>query len=92
MIFVNSFFPFFSGLQYEDVLAENKVVDEALRRMPYQELEARDQRLKRAFDLSHKKDYLPEAEQPDPLHQTFRLRQLRNEVQNEFDERAIFRK
>jgi hypothetical protein len=74
------------------VIAENKVVDEALRRFPYNELVARDQRLKRAFDLSVKKDYLPESEQPNPLQQTFRLRTLRNEVQNEFDERAIFRK
>ena len=79
-------------MQYEDLLAENKVVDEALRRMPYDELVARDQRLKRAFDLSHKKVYLPPAEHSDPLHQTHRLRTLRAEVQAEFDERAAFRK
>ena len=73
-------------------MAENAAVDEALRRFPYDALVARDQRLKRAFDLSHKKVYLPKEDQTDPLVQTHMLRTLRAEAQAEFDERAAFRK
>lgn len=73
-------------------MAENAAVDEALRRFPYEALVARDQRLKRAFDLSHKKVYLPKDEHANPLVQQHTLRKLRAEVQAEFDERAAFRK
>jgi hypothetical protein len=88
------FFFFFQniGLQYEDLLVETAAVDEALRRLPHAALVARDQRIKRAFDLSHKKVYLPVHQQSDPLRQTHIVRKLVKEVQQEFDERAAFRK
>ena len=71
------------GLYYEDCLIEHTVVDEALRRLPEEELVARDQRLKRAFDLSFKKIYLPVEEQTDLVHKNhYYLSDLRKEVRN----------
>lgn len=80
------------GLQYEDLLVETPAVNEALRRLPHDMLVARDQRIKRAFDLSHKKVYLPPSQHSDPLRQTHVVRKLVKEVKKEFDERAAFRK
>jgi ubiquinol-cytochrome c reductase subunit 7 len=70
-----------TGLYYEDCLCESPVIDEALRRLPEEELVARDQRLKRAFDLSFKKIYLPAEEQTDLVNKNhYYLTDLRKEV------------
>jgi ubiquinol-cytochrome c reductase subunit 7 len=96
VFFRDDFFFFFffqpKGLQYEDLLAETPAVNEALRRLPHAMLVARDQRIKRAFDLSHKKYYLPVSQHSDPQRQTHVIRKLVKEVKQEFDERAAFRK
>jgi ubiquinol-cytochrome c reductase subunit 7 len=49
------------GLRYDDLLDPVGDGDfgEALRRLPREEVDARNQRLKRAMDLSLKRDYLP---------------------------------
>ncbi|BDA42474.1 probable cytochrome b-c1 complex subunit 7 [Coccomyxa sp. Obi] len=49
------------GLRYEDLYDPdlNMDVDEALKRLPQEEVDARTQRLKRAMDLSLKHVYLP---------------------------------
>ena len=49
------------GLRYDDLLDPmgDGDVGEALRRLPREEVDARNQRLKRAQDLSLKRDYLP---------------------------------
>ncbi|CAL8467854.1 g7392 [Coccomyxa elongata] len=49
------------GLRYEDLYDPdlNMDVDEALKRLPQDEVDARTQRLKRAMDLSLKHVYLP---------------------------------
>ena len=80
-----------AGLRYEDLLAENPTVNEALRRLPEHELVARDQRMKRAFVLSQKKIYLPEELQSDPLANEYYLDELIDEVVKEEDERAAYR-
>eukprot|EP00884_Botryococcus_braunii_P005593 jgi/Botrbrau1/15034/Bobra.320_2s0008.1 len=50
------------GLRYEDLYDPllNQDVDEALRRLPAEEVMGRNQRLKRASDVSLKRAYLPE--------------------------------
>ena len=49
------------GLRYDDLYDPllNQDVGEALARLPQDEVDARNQRLKRAMDLSLKRDYLP---------------------------------
>ncbi|KAK9835145.1 hypothetical protein WJX81_001074 [Elliptochloris bilobata] len=49
------------GLRYEDLYDPllNQDVEEALKRLPQEEVDARNQRLKRASDCSLKKAYLP---------------------------------
>lgn len=48
------------GLRYEDLLdpINDLDIDEALKRLPQEEVDARNQRLKRASDISLKKEYL----------------------------------
>ena len=50
-------------------MAEVQDVDEALKRLPVEVIDARNQRLKRAHDVSLKKHYLPKElqGQADPL-------------------------
>jgi hypothetical protein len=70
-----------AGLYYEDCLIEYPYVDEALRRLPEAELVARDQRIKRAFDLSFKKVYLDPEDYTDPVHNNhYYLKDLMEEV------------
>jgi len=64
---------------------------EALKRLPEAELVARDQRLKRAFDLSQKKQVLPEAERMSDEHNTPYLRPVVEEVEKEHLERKAWR-
>lgn len=78
------------GLRYEDlydpVLEQD--VAEALRRMPQQEVDLRNQRLKRAHDCSLKKAYLPKhiQDQQTPYH--FYMEDALLQVKAENDERA----
>ena len=79
-------------MQYEDILKETPLVDEALRRLPEPELVARDQRLKRAFDLSHKKVYLDPKDYSDPVYNNhYYLSDILESVKQEKDERDAFR-
>ena len=57
------------GLKLEDCYVESPDVEKALSRLDPQELLERERRIKRAFDLSAKKKYLPEEmqEKVDPL-------------------------
>lgn len=49
------------GLRYDDLLNEyDPIVKEALSKLPPEEMELRNKRLKRAIDLDLKKTYLPE--------------------------------
>ena len=51
-----------SGLRYDDLFDQYETMDikEALNRLPREVVDARNQRLKRAMDLSMKHEYLPE--------------------------------
>ena len=57
------------GLKLEDCYVETPDVEKALKRLDPQEMLERERRIKRAFDLSAKKKYLPEEmqEKVDPL-------------------------
>ncbi|CAH8378036.1 unnamed protein product [Eruca vesicaria subsp. sativa] len=50
------------GLRYDDLFDQYEAMDikEALNRLPREVVDARNQRLKRAMDLSMKHEYLPE--------------------------------
>ncbi|KAF3528836.1 hypothetical protein DY000_02036796 [Brassica cretica] len=50
------------GLRYDDLFDQYETMDikEALNRLPREVVDARNQRLKRAMDLSMKHEYLPE--------------------------------
>ena len=50
-----------SGLRYDDLFDQYESMDikEALNRLPREVVDARNQRLKRAMDLSMKHEYLP---------------------------------
>ena len=55
--------PYLAGLRREDLyMEEDPVVAEALRRLPQEEKELRLWRLKRALDLSMKKNILPKEQ------------------------------
>ena len=57
-----------TGLKYEDLLVEVPDVEKALKRIPADVLEEREQRIKRAFDCSVKRKTLPYENQPaEPL-------------------------
>ena len=57
-----------SGLKLEDLYVETEDVEKALSRIPADVLLERERRIKRAFDLSAKKKYIPEEMQdPNPL-------------------------
>lgn len=62
------FFAGFLGLRIEDIIVENKEVQWALDHAPPHVIEARNRRLRRALDLSYKREYLPEEiqKQQDP--------------------------
>ena len=76
------------GLKYEDLLVEVDDVEKSLKRIDPETLVAREQRIKRAFDLSVKRKTLPVENQPaDPLDHY-----LANELelaQKDREERAI---
>ena len=55
----------YTGLKYEDLLVEVPDVEKALKRIPDEVLLEREQRIKRAFDLSVKRKTLPYENQPD---------------------------
>ncbi|KAF8093700.1 hypothetical protein N665_0380s0020 [Sinapis alba] len=51
--------PYFDGLRYDDPIYDLDI-KEALNRLPREVVDARNQRLKRAMDLSMKHEYLPD--------------------------------
>jgi ubiquinol-cytochrome c reductase subunit 7 len=79
------------GLKYDDILRESPQVLEALKRLPEAELVARDQRLKRAFDLSQKKEILPVEKRMTDAFNTPYLRPVVEEVEKEELERKAWR-
>ncbi|OAY78009.1 Cytochrome b-c1 complex subunit 7-2 [Ananas comosus] len=64
------------GLRYDDLYDPYYDLDikEALARLPREVVDARNQRLKRAMDLSMKHEYLPEDLQVVSLFLAFRFR------------------
>lgn len=71
---------------------ETPEVTEAIRRLPVSEQIARMDRLKVAFDLSVKSDYLPEEKWLKPEEDLPYLRPIVEEVVQEKKEREAFRK
>lgn len=47
---------------YEDILVETADLQTALKQLPERTIELRNRRIRRAFDLSMKHEYLPEAQ------------------------------
>jgi hypothetical protein len=76
------------GLKYEDLMIEVDDVEKSLKRIDHETLVAREQRIKRAFDLSVKRKTLPVENQPaDPLdHYLAKELEL---AQKDREERAI---
>jgi ubiquinol-cytochrome c reductase subunit 7 len=80
------------GLKYDDLLMETPEVTEAIRRLHPDEQIARQQRLKIAFDLSVKQDFLPKEKWLKPEEDLPYLRPIIQEVIQEKKEREAFRK
>mmetsp|Transcript_14970 Transcript_14970/g.25567 ORF Transcript_14970/g.25567 Transcript_14970/m.25567 type:complete len:138 (-) Transcript_14970:216-629(-) len=72
------------GLRYEDLIIETPDVQEALRRLPPDVLEARHKRILRAGDLSAKHTYLPDhiqaAQKPLESYLAVELDKVRDEI------------
>lgn len=62
LMFVRLILDVFLGLRFEDLYDPKEDLDikEAMNRLPREIVDARNQRLKRAMDLSMKHEYLPE--------------------------------
>lgn len=78
------------GLRYEDLydpLRDNDV-EEALKRLPQEVVDARNQRLKRAMDLNMKHSELPKEMQEKQTPLAFYLRDTLDLVKLEREERA----
>jgi len=78
------------GLRYDDLIDPIQHLDneEALNRLPQEELDLRNQRLKRAMDLSMKHTYLPKEMQEKQTPFAFYLSPTLDQVKAERAERA----
>eukprot|EP00243_Klebsormidium_subtile_P001367 TRINITY_DN12360_c0_g1_i1.p1 TRINITY_DN12360_c0_g1~~TRINITY_DN12360_c0_g1_i1.p1 ORF type:complete len:128 (-),score=30.68 TRINITY_DN12360_c0_g1_i1:183-566(-) len=78
------------GLRYDDLYDDLYDLDvkEALKRLPREETDARNQRLKRAIDLSMKHYYLSKELQEKQTPYAFYLQKQLAEIKDERDERA----
>jgi ubiquinol-cytochrome c reductase subunit 7 len=65
---------YLKGLRYDDLYDPMYDLDikEALNRLPREIVDARNQRIKRAMDLSMKHEYLPQDLQVQSLSQSFK--------------------
>ncbi|EGC39134.1 hypothetical protein DICPUDRAFT_52896 [Dictyostelium purpureum] len=82
------------GLYLADLYNTTPVVEEVYRRLPEHHLISRDRRLKVAFDLSVKKQLLPENEWSDmtkDYEYTEMIEKESEKVQREIDIRKSFR-
>eukprot|EP01138_Halocafeteria_seosinensis_P009697 gb/GECG01009908.1/.p1 GENE.gb/GECG01009908.1/~~gb/GECG01009908.1/.p1 ORF type:complete len:136 (+),score=14.81 gb/GECG01009908.1/:1-408(+) len=75
------------GLCYHDVLKESPSIELGVSRLPADMQEARERRIRRAFDLSLKKMYIPDAQQQDPWREFEFVDKVFRETQKEYDER-----
>ena len=76
-----------TGLCYHDVLKDSPSINLAVSRLPADLQEARERRIRRAFDLSLKKMYVPEEAQQDPWREYDIADKVFRETQKEYDER-----
>lgn len=76
------------GLKYEDLLIEVSDVEKSLKRIPHDVLIEREQRIKRAFDLSVKRKTLPYENQPANPLDLYLSKELEL-AQKDREERAI---
>ncbi|KAK9863907.1 hypothetical protein WJX84_004242 [Apatococcus fuscideae] len=79
------------GLRYEDLYDPqlNMDVDEAMKRLPVEVIDARNQRLKRAHDVSLKKHYLPKALQDKQTPYLSYIQDMLDQVEAENKERKM---
>lgn len=78
------------GLRYDDLYDPllNQDVGAALERLPVEEVDARNQRLKRAMDLSLKRDYLTKEMQGVQTPFLFYAREAIAQIEDENSEKA----
>eukprot|EP00208_Stichococcus_sp_RCC1054_P006150 CAMPEP_0206138480 /NCGR_PEP_ID=MMETSP1473-20131121/3352_1 /ASSEMBLY_ACC=CAM_ASM_001109 /TAXON_ID=1461547 /ORGANISM="Stichococcus sp, Strain RCC1054" /LENGTH=122 /DNA_ID=CAMNT_0053531925 /DNA_START=112 /DNA_END=480 /DNA_ORIENTATION=- len=79
------------GLRYEDLLdpLENLDINEALNRLPQEVVDARNQRLKRASDISLKKEYMsPEMQALQTPYASY-LQEALDQVEAEGKEKQL---
>lgn len=78
------------GLRYDDLFDHDADLDtnEALRRLPTATVDARNQRLKRALDISLKHTELPKEVQAQQTPFAFYLQDMLAQVKAENEERA----
>merc|ERR1711935_321120 len=86
-----SYFPQL-GLRADDTLQETPIVQEALRRLPEQEQDARMFRIMRSFDLSTKKIILPKDEWTQFEEDTQYLKPYIDQVKKEMAEKKEWNK
>lgn len=83
---LNVHFTYFPGLTYHDAIAEGPAIQKAISRLPLDMQEARERRIRRAFDLSAKKMYLPKDQQQDPWREFEVVDAIMARTQMEYDE------
>ncbi|KNC49764.1 ubiquinol-cytochrome c reductase complex protein [Thecamonas trahens ATCC 50062] len=74
------------GLRHEDIIMECDVVQEAINRLPEEELQERNFRFSRAINISAKKATLPAAERTSPADDVEYLTPYIRKVQQEQDD------
>eukprot|EP00013_Stygamoeba_regulata_P007535 CAMPEP_0177642650 /NCGR_PEP_ID=MMETSP0447-20121125/7704_1 /TAXON_ID=0 /ORGANISM="Stygamoeba regulata, Strain BSH-02190019" /LENGTH=110 /DNA_ID=CAMNT_0019144831 /DNA_START=23 /DNA_END=355 /DNA_ORIENTATION=- len=79
------------GLLRHDLLLDNNFVMEAVRRLPAEQLEARNRRINRAMHLNMKNEILPKEEWTKPEEDLDYLAPYMFEVIREHQERTTFR-
>eukprot|EP00002_Diphylleia_rotans_P028968 TRINITY_DN585_c0_g3_i1.p2 TRINITY_DN585_c0_g3~~TRINITY_DN585_c0_g3_i1.p2 ORF type:complete len:111 (+),score=29.37 TRINITY_DN585_c0_g3_i1:60-392(+) len=77
------------GLRFDDLLIEDEVVSEAIRRLPKEEQNARLIRMKLALNASLKQHYLPREQWTTPENDTRYLLPYLEEVRKEIHERKM---
>eukprot|EP01114_Cavostelium_apophysatum_P003083 TRINITY_DN12814_c0_g1_i1.p1 TRINITY_DN12814_c0_g1~~TRINITY_DN12814_c0_g1_i1.p1 ORF type:complete len:143 (+),score=16.82 TRINITY_DN12814_c0_g1_i1:48-431(+) len=80
------------GMFRDDRQPQSKVLDEAIRRLPFDTLQRRNFRIKRAFDLDMKHNELPENEWTQPHQDVEYLAPYMARVEFEQRERDAYRR
>lgn len=76
------------GLQYQDILVENDLLQKAVSRLPPEAQLERNRRIQRALDLSAKHEEIPEGKQCNPWQDYAEFKALLEETQQLADEKS----